>query len=67
MLVASSSLRTTYLSSATGASLTAFTVTVKLCDVDKSPSLTTTIKDSLPLKFSDALNVTLLPSKTAII
>ena len=34
---------------ATGATFTAFTVTVKLCEADNSPSLTVAINDSLPL------------------
>ena len=53
---------------ATGASLTAFTVTVKLCESDKSPpSVTLAVNVSLPLKFSGALKFKSLPVKVAVI
>ena len=48
-----------------GASLTGFTVTVMVCESASSLSETERVNVSLPLKFSGALNVTVLPSRTA--
>ena len=52
---------------ATGASLTAFTVTVILCESDSSPSLTVKVNVSLPLKLSEALKETSVPLNVAVI
>ena len=54
-------------SSAIGASLTGFTVTVISCESERSPSVADTVNISLPLKFVVAVNVISLPSSTAII
>jgi hypothetical protein len=52
---------------AVGASLTAFTVTVIVCESSYSPSLTLTLNVSLPLKFKGALKDTSLPDRFAVI
>ena len=54
-------------SSAIGASLTALTVTVNVCELVNSPSDTVAVKSSEPLKFSVAVKLTLAPSTVAVI
>ena len=45
----------------TGASLTGVTVKTNVSASERLPSLTVTVNDSLPLKFSDGVNVKSLP------
>ena len=45
-----------------GASLTEITVTVNVWEVDKLPSVTVAINDSLPLKLEEGVNVIVEPS-----
>ena len=52
---------------AVGASLTGATVTVNDCELDNSPSVTVAVKSSEPLKFADAVNVTVNPLTVAVI
>ena len=50
-----------------GMSFTGLTVTVMFCESVYSPSVTDTLKDSLPLKSCGALKVTSLPLSSAVI
>ena len=52
---------------AVGASFTAFTVTVKACELENSPSVTVAVNDSLPLKLAVAEKLTVAPSTVAVI
>ena len=62
----SSSKDTLEISARTGASLTGLTVKVNVSEADKSPSLTVTVKDSLPLKLSAGVNAKSLPDIFAV-
>ena len=52
---------------ATGASLTALTVTVILCESESSSSVTLTVNVSLPLKSKGALKLISVPLSEAVI
>ena len=52
---------------AVGASLTALTVTVNVCELVNSPSVTVAVKLSEPLKLAVAVKLTAVPSSVAVI